>query len=346
MSLRTVITAFALLWLASAALAAPANGPALGQALVAGDVDPLSFDFGQLRYAPGQTIGFLGAQSAAQTAAAKSHAKPTWQSVLDAHICPTLAERMTMAGFESALIAPSAAVWIEEKSAADRAYARYIASRDAVLAGQPSPYPEFKADEATVAAAGRTTDDNLKSLYRHSAEDQLWRHAITFGGSKSYASGVGAAGRVWLNARIVDEGCLIDQSNTSWLKTQLKTLWWYDAKTYDKGADEAAWLIAQHADADPELQTLVLERIGPLVLQNRSDPGDYAYLWDRVALNTGRAQRYGTQMQCVGGVWSPKRPLEEPDKLDERRGWVRLVSEATYARTGREICRQVLADKP
>ncbi len=336
--MRLFIAVLAALGFAAAALAAPTTGPALGQALAGGAVDPMTFDFGALRYAPGQTMGFLGAQAGAQLAAAKAHDKPNWPAVLEAHICPTAAERMTMAGFDSALIAPDAATWTAEKAAAEAAYARYTAARDAVLAGRPSPYPEFKAEELAVSAANRAGKPEAKALFLHRAQEQFWRHAVAYGGAKGYAEGVGKAGVVWLNARILDEGCRADRENIAWLKETLTTIPWFDTKTYGKDADASAWLIVEHADADPAFQTMVLERIGQLVVEHRSNPADYAFLWDRLALNSGRPQRYGTQMRCVNKQWAPKAPLEEPAKLDERRRWVGLPSEADAERTSTLRC--------
>ena len=338
--MRLVLTTLLALGLAAGALAEPppATGPALGQALASGAVDPAGFDFGALRYVPGKTLGFLSAQSAAQAAVAKAHGKPTWQAVLDAGVCPTASERLTIAGFDSALLSPDAASWAAQKTAAEAAYGRYALARDAILAGQPSPYPEFKSDEATVAVANAAKTPQLKALYMHKAQDQIWRHALAFGAPRAYAEGVGKPGAVWLNARLTTEGCATDAANAAWLKTTLATLPWFDIKTYGKDADAAAWLLAQHADADPELQAVVLDRMGQRALTKDSNPANFAYLWDRVALHSGRPQRYGTQMRCVGRAWAPIPPLEEIAKLDERRSWVGLPPEALYQRTGAKVC--------
>ncbi|MFV4733669.1 DUF6624 domain-containing protein, partial [Mycobacterium tuberculosis] len=130
----------------------------------------------------------------------------------------------------------------------------------------------------------------------------------------------------------------VEAENSAWLKATLATLNWFNVKTYGKDADAAAWSIAQHADADPALQGVVLERMGQLALTKDSNPANFAYLWDRVALRDGRPQRYGTQMRCIGKAWSPISPLEEPAKLDERRRWVGLAPEAQYQRSGAKIC--------
>ena len=336
--LRTALAAVLILVAPARVLAAAPTGPALGAALAGGEIDPSTFDFGALRYAPGQTLSFLGAQTGAQLAIAKAHGKPTWQAVAAARTCLTPAERMTAAGFDSALLAPDAAAWAQDKAAADAAFDRYKAARDAVLAGQSSPYPEFKGMEAQVAAAAKAKQPEVQALFRHQAADQLWRHAIVFGGAKAYAEGVGKAGAVWLNAKLADEGCAVDAAAAAWLQTTLATVAWFDLKTYGKDADQAAWLIAEHADMAPDVQLLALDRMGQQVADHQANAGNFAYLWDRVALNSGRPQRYGTQMRCVGQAWAPVSPIEEPAKLDERRRWVGLAPEAQYERVGAKTC--------
>lgn len=52
---------------------------------------------------------------------------------------------------------------------------------------------------------------------------------------------------------------------------------------------------------------------------------DYAYLVDRVKINTGQLQIYGTQMILNNDSTSYiPRPVIDPDKLDERRHSVGL----------------------
>lgn len=56
------------------------------------------------------------------------------------------------------------------------------------------------------------------------------------------------------------------------------------------------WLMVQHSDHDPEFQERVLEKMKVQVEKNNADPVDYGYLVDRVKLNTGKQQVYGTQV--------------------------------------------------
>jgi hypothetical protein len=113
----------------------------------------------------------------------------------------------------------------------------------------------------------------------------------------------------------------LDGTNTALLRDLLDDYDWIDAHRFGPRIASHAWVLAQHADADPDFQQLALERMRPYLDDGGVRPGDYAYLFDRVAVNQGRPQRYGTQPlgECnADGSLSPK-PLEDPDNVDARR---------------------------
>jgi hypothetical protein len=56
---------------------------------------------------------------------------------------------------------------------------------------------------------------------------------------------------------------------------------------------------------------------------------DIAYLTDRVLVNTGKPQVYGTQFQSEGGIRKP-RPIRDPENVDERRNEMGLTTLAEY----------------
>jgi hypothetical protein len=101
---------------------------------------------------------------------------------------------------------------------------------------------------------------------------------------------------------------------------------WPDEKTTGKDGAEAAWFIVQHAVGDPELQRDCL-----VLLQAAGDAGRVprwhgAYLQDRIAMQEGRPQRYGTQWldDPVDGRTRPWK-LAEPERVDELRAAVGLA---------------------
>lgn len=137
-----------------------------------------------------------------------------------------------------------------------------------------------------------------------------------------------------LDARMV----ALDRRNTAALKDLLERRNWFTVKEYGAEADRNAWLLVQHADLDVAFQKDVLRRLEPLAAKGQTSPANFAFLFDRVATNEGRLQRYGTQGGCAGpGAWRPN-PTEEPSRLDERRGAAGLPPIADYIKESGPGC--------
>ena len=89
-------------------------------------------------------------------------------------------------------------------------------------------------------------------------------------------------------------------------------------------ANEAAWLIVQHAIGRPAFQRnylALLEQAG-----EETAPRQLAYLSDRIAVFEGRPQRYGTQFDWdEEGQLSPQ-PVDDPAAVDRRRAVLGLPS--------------------
>ena len=56
------------------------------------------------------------------------------------------------------------------------------------------------------------------------------------------------------------------------------------------------WLIVQHCDKYPEFQRRVLKSMDKEVKRGNADSNNYAYLYDRVKVNAGEKQLFGTQV--------------------------------------------------
>jgi hypothetical protein len=81
------------------------------------------------------------------------------------------------------------------------------------------------------------------------------------------------------------------------------------------------WFLVQHADAHPDFQRTVLRLMKAEVATQNAAARDYAYLTDRVALNAGQLQEYGTQITFSGpglGKAVP-RSLRDPHNVNTRR---------------------------
>ena len=131
-----------------------------------------------------------------------------------------------------------------------------------------------------------------------------------------------------------------DERSRSYLRDLVEAHCWPRASEVGPEAAHAAWLLAQHADTDLDLQLRVLELMEPLVAEGEAAAGDLALLTDRVLVAQGLPQRYGTQYrsESIGGVlrFRPATPIEDPEGIDERRAAAGLPPLAEYEATLRE----------
>jgi hypothetical protein len=126
----------------------------------------------------------------------------------------------------------------------------------------------------------------------------------------------------------------VDAENTSWFKTVLDCSGWPGRSLVGDEGALAAWLLAQHAEHDLDLQRRCLVLLEQAVHDGEADAAHWAYLVDRVRCAEGRPQLYGTQFwrgPHGQDTLGPK-PIEHIDGLDQRRRTVGLESFADYKR--------------
>lgn len=103
---------------------------------------------------------------------------------------------------------------------------------------------------------------------------------------------------------------------------------------YDKvGTDGAKnfWLLVQHCDTWPAFQEQVLEAMAGQVARKNASAQEFAYLTDRVRLNTGRAQVYGTQLTYdTDACQAMPKNLEAAADVNQRRQQVGLDRIESY----------------
>ncbi|MFE9013835.1 DUF6624 domain-containing protein [Streptomyces cyaneofuscatus] len=100
---------------------------------------------------------------------------------------------------------------------------------------------------------------------------------------------------------------------------------WPTAELVGEEAARAAWLIAQHADRQLDVQRRALQLMQQAVSAGSAGsagPRELAFLRDRVLVNEGRKQVYGTQIAGVKDGAPVPWPCEEPERMDELRAEV------------------------
>ena len=128
----------------------------------------------------------------------------------------------------------------------------------------------------------------------------------------------------------------IDRKNLAELKTILEKIQWPVISKYGAVADQAAFLVVQHADDDAQFQSDVLHALRPLVQRRETSSENYALLYDRVQTNSGRLQLYGSQGECLGHKWMPD-AIEDPLGVDKRRVAIGLPNMSTYSRRAAKL---------
>ena len=97
-----------------------------------------------------------------------------------------------------------------------------------------------------------------------------------------------------------------DIANEVFLKTIVSKYGWPSEKLVGSDGSQAAWLLLQHCDHNPQFQKKCLSLMKDAVKNNDASKIDLAYLTDRVLTNNNKPQRYGTQLAIANGKWIPK----------------------------------------
>lgn len=130
----------------------------------------------------------------------------------------------------------------------------------------------------------------------------------------------------------------LDKRNTARLKEIIGKIGWPTISKVGERGSTDAWMISQHADLEPEFQERCLELMkeaGQDVLLK-----DLAYLEDRVRMNTGKPQLYGTQFPGL-----EPHPIEDPEHLDERREEMGMEPFSEYAERMQELNKEFEENK-
>lgn len=164
--------------------------------------------------------------------------------------------------------------------------------------------------------------DDTERLLRMQKLDQAPRAVIQIDFSNTPPAEKAAA-----QAKIWAEIGAIEEANLKALLAMVPSEGWFMISKYGKAGSTAAFLIVQHSDISQWRRFVpALEK---MAAQGEVRGGEYALMYDRLALHEGRPQRYGSQMICKAGKYAPDR-LEDPEHLDERRAAIGMSPYKDY----------------
>ena len=150
----------------------------------------------------------------------------------------------------------------------------------------------------------------------------------------------------------------VDRDNTARMREVVERYGWPTYSMVGAEASNAAFLMVQHADRDPEFQATCLPLLEEAVQRGEALPADLAYLTDRVRVAQGRPQLYATQYRPQrdvlgnlvfgeGGVLLYELPLvEDVERLEERRAAAGLEPWIEYERSMAELHQRPAAERP
>ena len=158
-------------------------------------------------------------------------------------------------------------------------------------------------------------------------EDQKWRSY-----SRRYGNHRFPPAEDTISRKDIDRnGMIADSLNYFQVQAVFKKYGFPDYDLVGKERSNGFWGIVQHQDNHPAFQDSVLEKMKIEVDTKKASAADYAYLVDRVKINTHQLQVYGTQMEFNADTTSfePK-PVIAPEKLNDRRKSMGLGTIESY----------------
>ena len=126
-----------------------------------------------------------------------------------------------------------------------------------------------------------------------------------------------------------------DSARTRRLREIVTRNGWPRVADVGKQAANAAWLVLQHSPS-LEFQSEMLPHLEKLSKAGEFPASEVAMLTDRVLVNQGKPQRYGSSFTLVNGRFVAH-PIEKLDGLDELRASVGLMPMAEYVKGLAEI---------
>lgn len=90
-------------------------------------------------------------------------------------------------------------------------------------------------------------------------------------------------------------------------------------KEIGESSSDVIWLVSQHSDENVNFQKRVLKELKIQVDKKNAKPSNYAYLYDRIKINSNQKQYYATQVEYNELGQAIPKSLEDSANVDERR---------------------------
>jgi hypothetical protein len=130
------------------------------------------------------------------------------------------------------------------------------------------------------------------------------------------------------------------RANNQRLHAIFKQFGWPGVSMVGKDGADAVWLLVQHADEDKALQRFALHLLKEAVRKGEASKSNLAYLTDRVRVNAGQKQIYGTQLEWPDADHPRPKPTEDPANLNKRRAAMGLEPIEEYLKISLEAVQE------
>jgi len=130
---------------------------------------------------------------------------------------------------------------------------------------------------------------------------------------------------------------VLAKKNLAKMRKIINKFGWPTIGLVGKKASHLAWLLVQHADCDLKFQKHCLGLVKEAAKRGEASFEDWAYLTDRVLVNSGKPQLFGTQFHLDKKGRLVPRPVKDRATLNQRRKSVGLGSFEKYERKMKKI---------
>lgn len=129
----------------------------------------------------------------------------------------------------------------------------------------------------------------------------------------------------------------IFESNCSAIKNYFKEYGYPTITNNGENISHTFWLLVQHCDHDTDFQKQVLSVMKKELKRDNVDKINYAYLYDRVQINSGKKQLYGTQVGFDERYQPYIKELRSPSEVNTRRKTIGLNTIEEYLKEIKEV---------